>query len=135
MLDSLQRDHGPGPGGMAPDRLQVYVDGLLNSSRTPPEIVEELIEIGLDRETAASMVANSLDDQWIEEGGGGPVLAQVGPKHMILGLLLMLGGAAATLASYYSVFTLGADVAYVFYGAVVAGAIDFVYGLIRWLSG
>jgi len=122
-------------GGMAPDRLQSYADGQLRSRKTPPEIVDELIEFGLDRKTAADMVTNSLDDQWIEEGGGGPVFGQVGPKHMIAGILLMAGGAAGTLASYYSVFAFSVDMAYVFYGAIVAGAIDFVYGLIRFLYG
>lgn len=135
MADLSHSDQSRASGGMAPERLQSYADGQLRSRKTPPEIVDELTEFGLDRETAASMVTNSLDDRWIEEGGCGPVFGQVGPKHMIAGLVLMAGGAAATLASYYSVVAFGVDVAYVFYGAIVAGAIDFVYGLIRFLYG
>lgn len=85
---------------MAPDRLQSYVDGLLRASKSPPEIVERLTGFGLDRQAATGMVTNSLDGQWIEEGGGGQPLGRVGPKRMIVGLLLMLSGAAARLASY-----------------------------------
>ncbi len=43
-------------------------------------------------------------------------------------------GGAATAASVFSVINLGVEVGYVFYGAIFAGAMEFVYGLIRYLD-
>lgn len=121
---------------MAPDRLQSYVDGLLRASKSPPEIVERLTGFGLDRQAATGMVTNSLDGQWIEEGGGGQPLGRVGPKRMIVGLLLMLSGAAASLASYTH-FRLRPQRRR---GRPVLRRrgrrpVDFVYGLLRWPYG
>ncbi len=132
MADTSWRE---GQGAMTPERLRGYVDELATSHKSSSEIEQELMQFGLDRNTAASMVRDALDAQWIEEGGGGPALGQVGPKHMIAGLLLMAAGGAATFASIYAVFTFDVEIAYIFYGAIVAGAIDFTYGLIRFLDG
>ena len=40
---------GAGQGGMAPERLQSYVDELVTSHRTKSEIEDELMQHGLDR--------------------------------------------------------------------------------------
>ena len=122
--------------GMAPERLQRYVDDLMHSThKTRREIEDELMQHGLDHETASSMVTNALDAQWRSEGGGGPALGRVGPRHMMFGTLLIAVGVAATVASYYSVITFGVPVAFVFYGAIGAGVADFGYGLMRSLGG
>ena len=80
------------------------------------------------------MVTNAMDAQWHEEGGAGPALGRVGPKHMIIGSLLIAAGTAATFASAYAMINFDVPVGFIFYGAIVAGAIDFVYGLIRFLD-
>ena len=120
---------------MTPERLQSYVVGLLRIQKSQQEIEEELLALGIDRETSAAMVRNALDDQWHHDGGGGPAHRQVGPRHMIAGLLLILLGGGASLASYYAVFDLGTNTAYLFYGAIVAGLIDFLYGAMRFIDG
>ena len=132
MSDTTWRDD---QAAMAPERLQGYVNELLSAHKSKPEIEDVLMQYGIDRETASSMVNAALDDQWHQEGGGGPVLGQVGPRHMMMGMLICAAGIAATAASAYSVIEFDAPVGYVFYGAIVAGAIDFTYGVIRFLSG
>lgn len=132
MTDTALRD---GQGRMTRDRLQGYVDDLLSTHKSIREIEDDMMQFGLDRETASSMIRNAQDSQWLEEGGGGPALAQVGPKHMILGTLLMAGGGAATYASVYLAINFEAPLAFIFYGAIFAGAIDFIYGLIRFFDG
>ena len=37
---------GAGQGGMAPERLQIYVDELVTSHRTKSEIEDELMQHG-----------------------------------------------------------------------------------------
>ena len=93
------------------------------------------MELGLDGETAATLVRNGENSQWRAEGGGGPALGRVGPRHMIAGILLMAAGTAASLESYYSVVNFHVSVGVIFYGAVFAGAADFLYGLMRFLDG
>jgi hypothetical protein len=111
---------------MAPERLQSYVDDLLeHSHKSRREIEDELMQHGLDRDTASTMVTNAMDSQFLYEGGGGPALGQVGPRHMIVG----------TFASMYSMINFDVSVGYIFYGAIVAGAIDFLYGLMRFFDG
>ena len=131
MPDTLMRE---GDGAMTPARLRNYVSEQLEVGKTGSEIADELAALGIDSQTAADMVTNSLDAQWRYEGGGGPALGRVGPRHMIIGLLLMAVGGAATFASYYSVVNFDVEVGYVFYGAIFAGAMEFVYGLVRYLD-
>ena len=131
MPDTLMRESD---GAMTPARLQNYVSEQLETHKTRSEIVDELVAQGIDSETASEMVTTSLDAQWRYEGGGGPALGRIGPRHMIAGLLLMAVGGAVTFASAYSVINFGVEVGYVFYGAVFAGAMEFVYGLIRFLD-
>ena len=54
---------------------------------------------------------------------------------MIAGALLAAAGGGASLASYYSVIEFGVPVGLFFYGAIVAGCIEFAYGIIRFLDG
>ena len=126
---------GAGQGGLTQEWLESYIDHRLSIHKSTSEIEDELMELGLVGETAGTMVRNAENSQWLAEGGGGPALARVGPVHMIMGTLLMVGGAASTYASYYFVINFDAPVAFIFYGAVGAGAADFVYGLIRFLDG
>ena len=127
MSDTYWRDRDD---GVVPERLMRYVEDLLASHRTRTEIEDELISHGIDRETAAHMITRSLDSQWIQDGGGGPALGRVGPRHMITGAALFAIDLAATFGSAYFAYTFDAQVSYLFYGAI-----DFAYGLIRFLGG
>ncbi len=132
MSETLWRD---GDDGMMQRRLQSYVNELLRTHKTKTEIEDELMQYGLDREAASNMVTNALDAQWRYDGGGGPALGRVGPRHMIAGALLCAGGVAATFASAHFAITMDGQFSFIFYGAIGAGAIDFAYGLIRFLEG
>ena len=132
MSDTCWREE---QSAVAPERLRNYVQELLSAHKSKSEIESELMAFGVDREAASAMVNDALDAQWHAEGGGGPVLAQVGPRHMMLGALVCAAGIAATALSAYSVVEFDAPVGFIFYGAMGAGAIDFAYGLIRFLEG
>ena len=132
MSETLWRD---GDDGIMRERLQSYVNELLQTHKTKTEIEDELMQHGLDREAASNLVTNALDAQWRYEGGGGPALGRVGPRHMIAGALLFAGGVAATFASAHFAIAMDGPVSFIFYGAIGAGAIDFAYGLIRFLEG
>ena len=132
MSETLWRD---GDDGLMRKRLQSYVNELLRTHKTKTEIEDELMQYGLDREAASNMVTNALDAQWRYEGGGGPALGRVGPRHMIAGALLCAGGVAATVASAHFAVAMDGPVSFIFYGVIGAGAIDFAYGLIRFLEG
>ena len=121
--------------GMTQERLKSYIDDRLSTRKAKDEIEEELMNFGLDRETASDMVRDAMDDQWQEDGGNGPLLSQVGPRHMIAGSLLFLAGIGATVASYASAVEFGAPVSVIFYGAIFAGGVEFAYGIIRVLDG
>lgn len=131
MPDTMMRG---GEGAMTPARLQNYVSEQLETAKTRSEIVNELVAQGIDSKTASEMVTASLDAQWRHEGGGGSALGRVGPRHMIAGALLMAIGGAATFASMYSMTNFDVEFGYVFYGAIFAGAMEFTYGLIRFLD-
>ena len=126
---------GDRPGGMTPERLRTHVDESLSPHDSNGEIQEQPVRFGLDRETASGMVKNSMDGQWLHEGGAGPLLGQVGPRHMIAGALLAAAGIGASVASYHSVIELGAAVDFVFHGAVFVGGVEIAYGIIRFLDG
>ena len=90
-----------GQGGLTQEWLESYIDHRLSIHKSTSEIEDELMELGLDGETAGTMVRNAENSQWLAKGGGGPALGRVGPAHMITGTLLMAGGAALTYGSYY----------------------------------
>ncbi len=124
-----------GQGGLTQEWLESYIAHRLSIHKTTSEIEDELMELGVDGETAGTMVRSAENSQWLAEGGGGPALGRVGPVHMIMGTLLMAGGVAATRATFYAVINFNTPVAFVFYGAIGVGATEFVYGLIRFLDG
>ncbi len=49
--------------------------------------------------------------------------------------LLVAVGVAATWASVYAAMNFDVSVSYLFYGAIIAGAMEFVYGLTRFIGG
>ena len=93
MSDSSLR---AGQGGLTQEWLESYIAHRRSIHKTTSKIEDELIELGLDGETAGTMVRNAENSQWLAEGGGGPALGRVGPAHMITGTLLMAGCAALT---------------------------------------
>ena len=58
--------------------------------------------------------------------------AHTARKHMLFGVLWMIGGAAVTLTTYLAAS--GGGYFYIFTGAILWGVIDFTRGLIVWLA-
>ncbi len=105
---------------------------MLEIGKSRREIEDALMGRGIDRATASSVVTEALDSEWQAEGGGDGLLGEVGVQHMMLGALLFAFGVAATFGSAYVAEFTGYYV--IAYGALGAGAIDFVYGLFRFFE-
>lgn len=112
--------------------LQHAAAEMLEIGKSRREIEDALMGRGIDRATASSVVARALDSEWQAEGGGDGLLGEVGVQHMMLGALLFAFGVAATFGSAYVAEFTGYYV--IAYGALGAGAIDFVYGLFRFFE-
>ncbi len=112
--------------------LQHAAAEMLEIGKSRREIEDALMGRGIDRATASGVVTEVLDSEWQAVGGGDGLLSEVGVQHMMLGALLFGFGVAATFGSaYFAEFT-GFYV--ISYGAIGAGAIDFVYGLFRFFE-
>ncbi len=127
MLDADTQD-GPASG-----MLHHAAAEMLEIGKSRREIEDALMGRGIDRATASSVVTEVFNSEWQAEGGGDGLFSEVGVQHMMLGALLFAFGVAATYGSaYFAEFT----VFYVItYGAIGAGATDFVYGLFRFFEG
>lgn len=120
--------------GVVPERLTRFVEDLLQSDRTRTEVEDELMQHGIDRDTAADMVTRSLDARWIRQRGGS-TLGRAGSRHMIAGAALLALGVAAIFGSAHFADVVDGNVGVLFYGAIGAGAIEIAYGLSRFLEG
>lgn len=124
--------------GMNPDEspassneeLIVYVAQRLASGADVNAVTGELVEAGTAREDAlhfVDVIYESLVDQATRAAN-----AEEYKRHMLYGLLWMGGGAGVSLIAYLAAS--GGGVYFLFWGAVIWGAIDFVRGLTGWLS-
>jgi hypothetical protein len=96
---------------------QVYeyvVNMIINGKKNSFEIKNALIDRGLNEEDAIAIIASI--EQQIEDAKRGQ-----SNKDMLYGALWCIGGTVATLA----------DVGYIFWGAIVFGAIQFFKGVAR----
>lgn len=97
----------------AADKIYGYAaDLLVNQKRTGDQTRDALIEQGIDEESAATIVSN-LEDEIRK------AKKDRANKDMLYGALWAIGGTIATLA----------EVGYIFWGAIVFGAIQFFKGL------
>ena len=95
---------------------------LMRSGMKDQDIVNNLVEQGLDSESATAVV-NNLDQMRNEQ-----VRAQ-GKKNMAFGALWAVGGTVVTAATYSAASGGGTYV--VAWGAIVFGAIQFIQGLVQ----
>ncbi len=119
--------------GPASGMLHHAAAEMLEIGKSRREIEDALMGRGIDRVTASGVVTEVLDSEWQAEGGGEGLLGEVGVRHMMIGALMFGFGVAATFGSAYFVEFTGYYL--VAYGAVGAGAIEFVYGLLRFFDG
>lgn len=93
-----------------------YASDLKNiQNKNPFEVRKILIEKGVSPETATA-VSESLNGN--TDGGSG---LKDGTKDMIFGALWCIGGTVLTLS----------NIGYIFYGAIIFGAIQFIKGLVN----
>lgn len=118
--------------GPASGMLHHAAAEMLEIGKSRREIEDALMGRGIDRVTASGVVTEVLDSEWQAEGGGEGLLGEVGVRHMMIGALMFGLGVAATFGSAYVAEFAGFYV--IAYGALGAGAIDFVYGLFRFFE-
>lgn len=87
---------------------------MVNQGKGTYETKKALIEQGLDEESAATVV-NNLENQ-IEDSK-----REAANKDMIFGAMWFIGGVVATAA----------NIGFIFWGAIVFGAIQFFKGLMN----
>jgi hypothetical protein len=90
---------------------------MIEKKYSKSETVDALIEKGLDEESA-SIVVNNLNKQ-IKEAKN-----ESANKNMLYGALWCVGGLIATLANF----------GFIFWGAIVFGAIQFFMGVAKRLD-
>lgn len=99
---------------------QVYAfaaDLMVNQEKGPRVVKQELINQGLDEESAATVVSN-LENQISE------AKREAGRKDMIYGALWCVGGTVATVS----------NIGFIFWGAILFGGIQFIRGASRYFS-
>jgi hypothetical protein len=93
---------------------QVYdyaADLLFKQKKKPQDIKEGLIQQGIDEESAIEIIKNLIDVHKKRAG-----------KNILYGLLWCVGGIIATVANF----------GYIFYGAIIYGAIQALSGLVQY---
>jgi hypothetical protein len=86
-----------------------------NEGKSEIEIKDELVKLGLD-ETSAWAIVNKIDDETRE------LKKKAGGKNILYGALWLIGGLIATAAS---------DGQVLFYGAIIAGLVQLITGIVQ----
>ena len=87
---------------------------MVNGNKNSKEVTDSLIQYGLDKESASTVV-NNLERQISE------AKKERAQKDMIYGALWCIGGTVLTLA----------HIGFIFWGAIVFGAVQFIKGAIN----
>lgn len=87
---------------------------MVNAKKNPKEVTDSLVEYGFDKETATIVVSN-LERQISE------AKKERANKDMIYGALWCIGGTVLTLA----------HIGFIFWGAIVFGAVQFIKGAVN----
>ena len=113
MEDNQQTQENPQE---AIQQIYNYATNLLvNQEKKSPEVINKLVEKGVDEETAKEIVKQikrqiaTAKEAQNEEAS----------KNMAWGAIWCIGGIIATVANF----------GYVFWGAIIFGAIQFIQGL------
>jgi hypothetical protein len=102
------------------DTIYRHVAERMQNGATAAEVEKELLDMGLEAETAATIVANIK--QAITK-----VKVDAGRKNMLYGALWCIGGLIVTVISYQAAEGGGKYV--LAWGAILFGAIQFFRGL------
>ena len=98
------------------DKLYSHAANLLvNENKPNYEVVKELMEMGVDEESANTIVVN-LEEQIAKEQKSSA------KRDMLYGALWCLGGTVLTLS----------DTGFIFWGAILFGGYQFIKGVINY---
>jgi len=87
---------------------------LVNEKKTNYEVVQELVNMGID-EDSANIIVDKLEEQIAIEK------VKNGKKDMLYGALWCIGGTVLTIA----------DTGFIFWGAIVFGGYQFIKGAVN----
>ena len=92
-------------------------DLIVNQKKSSEEVTNALVEKGLSQDAAYTIV-NNLEDEIRKAKKEGA------SKDMLYGALWCIGGTIATLA----------NIGFIFWGAILFGGIQFIKGLVNYMS-
>src|SRR5262249_31091543 len=101
-------------GALAADRIEAGVPR--------EEIERELMTHGLDEESAEEVVEEAREAR-------NEALKEAGQRNMLFGALWCVGGIVVTVGSFYFAANVGAGKYVIAWGAIVVGAVEFVWGV------
>ena len=94
------------------NEIYAYAKNLLtNEKKDPEEVKIILIKQGIDKDGASIVVKNLITEQLEKK--------ELANKDMLYGALWCIGGIAGTVA----------NIGFIFWGAIIFGAIQFIKGL------
>ncbi|MBI5479428.1 MAG: hypothetical protein HY906_11255 [Deltaproteobacteria bacterium] len=117
------------------DQLAGHIATLLAQGQSQEKVARILVEQGWEDETARKFVqgvAAALED-YRSSPAGRQALASKYLKHVGFGALWFIGGGLFTAITYGSASS-GGGTYVVAYGAIIAGAIEFFWGLFGYLK-
>jgi hypothetical protein len=117
------------------DQLAGHVATLLAQGQSQEKVAKILVEQGWEDETARKFVqsvAAALED-YRNSPEGRQALASKYLKHIGFGALWFIGGGLFTAVTYGSAAS-GGGTYVVAYGAIIAGVIEFCWGLFGYLK-
>lgn len=123
--EAAKIDQSPAAEPSAEESVQAiynFAAGLMQENKSYSQIVDRLLEAGLERDTAHRVVTE------LEEARS-EALREAGKKNMLYGALWCIGGIIVTAVSYSAATGPGGGTYIVTWGAIVVGAIQFFQGL------
>ena len=117
------------------EQLSGHVATLLAQGQSQEKVAGILVEQGWEEETARTFVQSvgaALDD-YRNSPEGRQALASKYLKHIGFGALWFIGGGLFTAITYGAASS-GGGTYVVAYGAIIAGAIEFCWGLFGYLK-
>lgn len=118
--------------------LAQYVVQNLEKGNNKGGITKELVKLGWPKETAAQFIDNIEEElkrraeEYKKTPEGRQAMAAQYKRHMLYGILWVVGGTAVTIATYEAASEGGFFI--IAWGAIIFGIVDFFRGLFGWLK-
>lgn len=117
------------------DSLKEAISKSIGAGSKEKDIVKTFVKQGVPEPIVLQCYrqVKSAIDEYATSDEGRKMLAAKHARHMLYGVLWMVGGTIATVIGYSSASESGGSY-YIFWGAVVFGAYDFLKGLFGWIK-